>query len=354
MGIYTPDEPEQNLFLERTFIAGDVICGIGYGTWICHASSPLDRLTKRCAYAIGIQLLMFAYCAAYLWKQRRVRKHGLFILGYITLIFIVETIFLAVQARTVQICYIDNRNYPGGPWQFFLATQNLPVNVMFYATLFLITFLCDCLVVVVAMLGHLDSLWAVRGVHRDCITGTDVVGFLCDGSAMDPSIQSARPIVLHINILLTILIILRLYLYRRSVLSSLPPEHAKHYLSLATVLVESATLYSIFALLFLITYAVNNPTNQVWLGVAQATQQISTYLIIFRLADGRAWKSDTLQQTLTTVQFGVRTVGKTTETETVGGSLEPFTSASGSESNVFESEKGRGQLSSLVVSESAV
>ena len=153
----------------------------------------------------GIQLVMYAYCAGYLWKQRATRRHAYFILAYITVIFIIETVFVAVQARTVQICYIDNRvsvsvcsvlygsvgylpvcvcqNYPGGPWQYFLATQNLPVNVMFYATLFLITFLCDCLVVsiwnmrlhsiwysrtftAVALLDYLDGLWSARGIHR--------------------------------------------------------------------------------------------------------------------------------------------------------------------------------------------
>ena len=91
--------------------------------------------------------MMFAYCSAYLWSQRKARKNALLILGFIVVIFIVETIFVGVQARTVQISYIDNRNYPGGPWAYFLATQNLPVNVMFYATLFIITFLCDTLVV---------------------------------------------------------------------------------------------------------------------------------------------------------------------------------------------------------------
>lgn len=79
-------------------------------------------------------------------------------------------------------------------------------------------------------------------------------------------------ISLGINIVITLLITIRLLQYRRTVMSVMSPEQASHYLSLATVLVESAALYSVFALLFLITYAVNNPTNQVWLGVAQATQ----------------------------------------------------------------------------------
>ena len=74
-------------------------------------------------------------------------KQSIFLLGYITLLLVIETIFAVVQARTVQVIYIDNRNYPGGPWAYFLATQYLPINVMFYATLFVLTFLADLLVV---------------------------------------------------------------------------------------------------------------------------------------------------------------------------------------------------------------
>ena len=54
---------------------------------------------------------------------------------------------MVVQANTVQSMYVDNRNYPGGPWTYFLATQNLAVDVLFYATLFVLTFLSDMLVV---------------------------------------------------------------------------------------------------------------------------------------------------------------------------------------------------------------
>lgn len=90
---------------------------------------------------------MYTSCVIYLWQQRKARAQSTFLLAYITLVFVIETLFIAVQARTVQLIYIDNRNYPGGPWAYFLATQSLAVNVIFYATLFVITFLCDCLVV---------------------------------------------------------------------------------------------------------------------------------------------------------------------------------------------------------------
>jgi hypothetical protein len=82
-------------------------------------------------------------------------------------------------------------------------------------------------------------------------------------------------ISLGANIILTLLIIGRLVVYRRTLLENLPKDIANHYISLATVIIESAALYSVCALLFLATYAANNPTNQVWLGIASAAQVCS-------------------------------------------------------------------------------
>jgi hypothetical protein len=72
---------------------------------------------------------------------------------------------MVVQANTVQSIYIDNRNYPGGPWIYFLATQSLPINVIFYATLFVLTFLSDLLLVSVVYF-----MTAIIQLHVDCIS----------------------------------------------------------------------------------------------------------------------------------------------------------------------------------------
>jgi len=49
--------------------------------------------------------------------------------------------------------------------------------------------------------------------------------------------------------------------------------------------------------------------NQIWLTVGSASQQISNLLIIYRLADGSAWKKDTLTATaaLPSIRFQSRT-----------------------------------------------
>lgn len=125
----------------------------------------------------GVQLVLYTSCASFLWKTRNERSQSRYLLAYITLLISIETLFMIVQAKTVQDIYIDNRNYPGGPWAYFLATQYLPINVMFYATLFVLTFLSDLLIVrspiivitfarsanvtdlVMAVLGHMECSW---------------------------------------------------------------------------------------------------------------------------------------------------------------------------------------------------
>ncbi|KAH0591295.1 hypothetical protein H2248_001383 [Termitomyces sp. 'cryptogamus'] len=74
-----------------------------------------------------------------------------------TFLITIETLFMIVQAKTVQDIYIDNRNYPGGPWAYFLATQCLQINVMFYATLSVFTFLSDLLIVWCSLSNELHS-----------------------------------------------------------------------------------------------------------------------------------------------------------------------------------------------------
>ena len=93
-------------------------------------------------------MVLYTSCALFLWSQRKIRKSSLFLLAYITLLLAIETINVVVQAKIIQLIYIDNRNYPGGPWYYYLATtQDLVITVIFYASLFVLTFLSDLLLV---------------------------------------------------------------------------------------------------------------------------------------------------------------------------------------------------------------
>ncbi|KAF8169842.1 hypothetical protein K438DRAFT_2024569 [Mycena galopus ATCC 62051] len=268
---------------------------------------------------------------------------------------LIESLFVAVQARTVQFIYIDNRNYPGGPWAFFLASQTAAINVIFYATLFLLTFLSDLLVlwrcwVIWAASGQPRIAWGVVSFPIILLLASFAMGTLwtLESSQPDLSLYSALPMAygtgyyalsLGSNIILTLLIIGRLVAYRRTLLESFPADFATHYISLATVIIESAALYTLFAALFLITYAINDPTNQVWLAVASGCQQIANLLIIYRLADGSAWRKDTLATKTNAIHFKTRTNHNSTNLTSFHIAAPPAPS----ESEVDVELKPRGQ-----------
>ncbi|KAJ3496640.1 hypothetical protein NLJ89_g10457 [Agrocybe chaxingu] len=175
----------------------------------------------------------------------------------------------------------------GGPWQYFLATQDLPVNVMFYTLLFLLTFLADLLI-----LWRCWVIWSATGVTIAYVViafptimllASFVLGTLWTIHSSKPgvSLYSAVPIAygtsyfvvsLGVNIILTILIATRLLLYRRKISAIISPDHGSKYFSLATIFIESAALYSIFAIMFIVTYAIDHPMNQIFLAFASASQ----------------------------------------------------------------------------------
>lgn len=96
----------------------------------------------------GVQLVMYFNCASYFWKQRHSQgKHASFRLAYITVLLILESLVVGTSTWILISMYIDNRDYPGGPMAWFLASANEPPEVAFWASLFALTFMSDLLAV---------------------------------------------------------------------------------------------------------------------------------------------------------------------------------------------------------------
>ena len=118
-----------------------------------------------------------------------------------------------------------------------------------------------------------------------------------------------------VNVVLTLMIVIRLYLLRRRTSKVLGPRHAVHYTSIIAILVESAVLMDIILLFFVIPFAMGNPLANtplsagVQVQVRQSFQEwgwwliwfgLSTgYFIIYRVAQGVAWTSRTAVSDLT-------------------------------------------------------
>jgi hypothetical protein len=82
------------------------------------------------------------------------------------------------------------------------------------------------------------------------------------------------------NIIVTILIVLRLYFYRLHMKQALlGPGHVAEHTSVESMIVESAAIYSTFSLLFLIPFALKSPVANVFMQVL-GEAQVSIIVLI--------------------------------------------------------------------------
>jgi len=320
------NETPTQIFLERTFLNAGYLTGFGY----------------------GVQLALYLACAKILWERASegvpYRKTSWFLLGYISVLCILDTMWTGVSAYGLQATFIDNRNYPspdgvtpGGPIAFLNVEFTLPFNIVGQIVFTLGNIMADALL-----------LWRCRVIWTSSSgrTGDYVIAFpalmLLANTAMGImfGIETCSPegsglfgsgtasfaipyfaISLSLNIILTLLIVGKIWFHQREMAKAFGNKNFGRYYSVIVMMfIESAAMYSIISILVLVTFALGNPINQIWLGLSPAVQMTSNYLIIYRVAHGKAWSSNT---TITATQTNsinfVRTssdrqLGKSTDT----------------------------------------
>lgn len=87
------------------------------------------------------------------------------------------------------------------------------------------------------------------------------------------------------NIIVSILIVLRLYFYRLRTKNALVgPGYVAEHTSIESMIVESAAIYSTFSLLFLIPFAISSPVANVFMQVlGEAQVSILPLIQVFEL-----------------------------------------------------------------------
>jgi len=124
---WVPDEDSQTLFSERCWLQGVVISAVAYGI------------------TVSLYLLSFHFLVRE--KNRVEFKQRVLLLIYITIIFLLGTLFMCSLAAFTQMVFIDDRNYPGGPSAFENNMFSIPTDDAGNAAFTLSNWLCDALVV---------------------------------------------------------------------------------------------------------------------------------------------------------------------------------------------------------------
>ncbi|KII87189.1 hypothetical protein PLICRDRAFT_176971 [Plicaturopsis crispa FD-325 SS-3] len=261
------------------------------------------------AVGYGVQVTLAIMAARLLFARQKTRSDYTF-LAYLSIISIIGGIANATNIKSAEMTFIDNTNYPGGPSAYFVQQSSNAVVVLCNSISIVGSWFQDGLMLYRFWMifsrnyyvSLIPALMFATSVGLSCV----VIAELCTPNQTfwtQITINLAIPywsISIALNIILTLLIAGRLLLMRRRLIQTIPNGGiASPYVSLSAMLIESAFIYSVNAVIFLVSYAVNSPIQNLALPLLCQTQVIAPLLIIVRVAQGRAWTRDTYSATFT-------------------------------------------------------
>ncbi|KAI6121295.1 hypothetical protein F5141DRAFT_510215 [Pisolithus sp. B1] len=336
MSSYTPNT---NLWLERSRLDGMMLGAVSYGVLL---------------------LLTFQAVGAILSR----RRHGNgavyrpWLLAYVVVTFVLATIGFAANLKYTEMIWIDLRDAPGGPVALIEDELSYWINVMALTCYYVMEWFMQalllhrCIVVwngnkyiaifmtslFLTMIGTYQAIPAKEVYSKaNCVPQALSISVLAGASGAvfyNLNTQLAYLCIeVGMTVAYTVLVSWRLLNFRREVGGLVGSEHLGTYDAAVTMVVESAAMYSVLGIIFIISYALHsNISNLVLLSISHV-QAISQLIIIIRVVQGRAMGTHTHPETGTdSVVFATYR----TEDYTV-----PSSKSRGTESTAVE---GKGSL----------
>ncbi|KAF5347241.1 hypothetical protein D9756_009935 [Leucocoprinus leucothites] len=291
---YRPDESQAHILNEHTYLQGAFLTAIAY----------------------GIEFILFVMTCYALWKRRAPenRRQKIFFIVYISIIFASSTLYMAALLQFTQLAFIDGRNIPGGPYFFENFEVQLPISQVMNIAMLAQSWLCDIINLwrsYVIYQGCRISSWLINTIPMLLYLSIIGIGIMCSynlsigGGAPGTGFFTFQFLIilsLGFNVLVTLLLVLRLLIFRRRIIKTIGSGHGSEYASLAAMIVESASLYSLVALLLIAVWFSPKVevvrAVQIFLQLLPPVQGISTLLIFYRVAKGKGWTNDTYKSTL--------------------------------------------------------
>jgi hypothetical protein len=257
------------------------------------------------AILYGIVVVYYSMCARSLWRRIRThegapRKNWFFFL-YVNFIFALSTLYVAANSQITQLGFINNRDYPGGPSAYESNTSSAPLNVAFVVS----NWCADALMIWRCIVVYRDSRFHpfVAGFAYLMLLASVVTGSLWVIIVSQPAQSGSGwmsfnylfpylSVSLAINILICILTVVRLLYHRACISKVLGPAYGMLYAGFAAMIIESAAVYAICSLFYLVPFAVNSPLADAFLQILGEAQVIAPLLIIYRVSEGKAWTRD--------------------------------------------------------------
>ncbi|KZT10948.1 uncharacterized protein LAESUDRAFT_693406 [Laetiporus sulphureus 93-53] len=284
-----------DLWLERSRFSGFTLAAVSYGAYFImtiQAFIAVHRGNGGSRTRRGrIALQTWKTCIAMTTDRRTI------IQAYIGITFVLATLGFAGNAKYSEMIWIDLRNKDGGPAALIEDELDFWINRMTLSCYYVMEWFMQALLV-----NRCIIIW-----NRQLVVSLSMCILLLANIAMsiivlvkangavfyDINVQLAYLCIsVGINILYTFLVTYRLLRIRHAIRAALGPEHSATYTSVVSMLVESAALYYVLAVVYIVPFAVHSyVSNLILLGISHV-QAIAQLLIILRVAAGRAFSHE--------------------------------------------------------------
>ncbi|EJD51707.1 hypothetical protein AURDEDRAFT_159444 [Auricularia subglabra TFB-10046 SS5] len=241
----------------------------------------------------GIHFVLSLVTLHYLWRSNwRLINWGL--VSYVITLFICSTLYLAGSIHWRMRMFVDDRGYPGGPALFYIEQFSQPETILSNSAYIVINFLADGLLLWRCWVIYNRS-WRVVFIPILAFLASSVLSAIVTYTIAQPgtvfATQTAMRVTLpyfalsmSLNMLLTLMIAAKLLSAR----AEFARHHAQVFTSIISMLVESAALYAVFSIAFIVTYTLKDALFNVVLHIQAQIMCICPLLILIRVARGRA------------------------------------------------------------------
>ncbi|KAI6047506.1 hypothetical protein EDC04DRAFT_2864563 [Pisolithus marmoratus] len=271
LGSYTPTT---NLWLERSRLDGMVLAAVSY----------------------GILLLLTFQAAAAILSRRRHRNGAVYrpwLLAYVFVTFILATIGFAANVKFTEMIWIDLRDAPGGPVALIEDELNYWINVMALTCYYVMEWFMQALLLyrcIVVWNGNKYVTVSMTALFL-AMVALSIVVLAGAGRTVFYNLRTQLAYVcieVGMTVMYTLLVSWRLLKFRRGMEGLVGSEHLRAYNTAVTMVVESAAMYSVLGVIYIISFALHsNISNLVLLSIPHI-QAITQLIIIIRVAQGRA------------------------------------------------------------------
>lgn len=265
------------MWIERSRLAGMLLGCISYGIYFLLTVQAWIALMQRPQNGGAIA------------------DHRRALLFYIFVTFALMTISFAANAKYTEMIWIDLRDIPGGPLTLIQNELNYSINVLALSTGHIQEWFMQAL-----LLHRCFVIW--NWARSVMIPMTTLYIAMIAMSVLVQIQASTGAVWYNINVLLvylcievgltviyTILVAYRLLSMRSKMKQAMIQYDSSTYDTVVRMVIESAVLYSIFAVLFIVAFALHSDgvSTLCFLSIGQV-QGIAQLFIIIRVARGRA------------------------------------------------------------------